>query len=79
MSYSTKKRERILKVLNELVGANLKRDNVSMLSKLSEGFYREVQLARECADRRDAAGVEVHRWIAEYLHETSSTFEAIKE
>jgi hypothetical protein len=50
-----------------------------MLSKLSEGFYREVQLARECADRRDAAGVEVHRWIAEYLHETSSTFEAIKE
>jgi hypothetical protein len=79
MSSSTVKRGRILKDLNELVGANLKRDNVSMLSKKLEDFYREVQLVKECAGRRDAAGAEVHRLIAEYLHEISSTYEAIKK
>ena len=79
MSRSTKDREIILKDLNKIVGSNLKRDNVSMLNKLSEDFYREVQLAKECAGRNDAAGAEVHRLIAEYLHETSSTFEAIRE
>jgi hypothetical protein len=79
MSSSTKKREGILKDLNELVGANLSRDNVGMLSKLSEGFYREVKRAKECASHRDAAGAEVHRLVAEYLHETSMTFEAIRE
>jgi hypothetical protein len=50
-----------------------------MLSKLSEDFYEEVQLAKECVGRNDAAGAEVHRIIAEYIHEVSLTFEAIKE
>ena len=69
----------MLKYLNQMVGPNLKRDNVSMLSKLSEDFYKEVQLAKECAGRNDPAGAEVHRIIAEYIHEVSLTFEAIKE
>lgn len=69
----------MLKDLNQMVGPNLKRDSVSMLSKLSEDFYKEVLLAKECVSRNDAAGAEVHRIIAEYIHEVSLTFEAIKE
>ena len=34
-------RKRILESLNDIVGPNLRRDNVSMLDKLSEIFYRE--------------------------------------
>lgn len=79
MSISTKERRRILNDLNEIVGPNLKRDNFSMLIKLSEDFYKEVQLAKECIGRKDAAGAEVHRIIAEYINEVSLTFEAIKE
>ena len=79
MSDSTNERKRILKDLNKLVGSNLKRDSVSMLNKLSEGFYNEVELAKECADHNDDAGAEVHRIIAEYLHEVSLTFETIKK
>jgi hypothetical protein len=80
MSSSTKdRRRRMLKDLNQIVGPNLQRDNVGMLSKLSEDFYKEVQLAKECVGRNDAAGAEVHRIIAEYIHEVSLTFEAIKE
>jgi hypothetical protein len=71
-------RKRILKDLNKLVGPNLKRDNIGMLNRLSRNFYREVQLAKECAAHNDVAGAEVHRLIAEYLHDMSSTFEAIK-
>lgn len=76
---STNERKRILKDLNKLVGLNLKRDSVSMLNKLSEDFYNEVELAKECAGHNDPAGAEVHRIIAEYLHEVSLTFEAIKK
>jgi hypothetical protein len=79
MSDSTNERKRILKDLNKLVGSNLNRDNVSMLNKLSEDFYNEVELAKKCAGHKDAAGAEVHRIIAEYLHEVSLTFEAIKK
>jgi hypothetical protein len=79
MSDSTNERKRILKDLNKLIGSNLKRDSVSMLNKLSEDFYNEVELAKECAGHNDAAGAEVHRIIAEYLHEMSLTFEAIKK
>lgn len=69
----------MLEDLNQMVGPNLKRDNVSMLSELSEDFYKEVQLAKECVGHNDAAGAEVHRILAEYIHEVSLTFEAIKE
>lgn len=79
MSVSAEDRKRILKDLNKIVGTNLKRDNIGMLNKLSEDFYKEVRLAKECAAHNDAAGAEVHRLVAEYLHDTSSTFEAIKE
>ena len=76
---SRARRKRILKGLNDIVGPNLRRDNVSMLSKLSEGFYKEVQMSKECASHKDAAGAEVHKIIAEYIHDVSSTFEAIRE
>jgi hypothetical protein len=79
MLESTNERKRILKDLNKLVGSNLKRDSVSMLNKLSEDFYNEVELSKECAGHNDFAGAEVHRIIAEYLHEVSLTFEAIKK
>lgn len=69
----------MLKDLNRILGPNLRRDNVGMLSKLSEDFYKEVQLAKECVGCNDAAGAEVHRIIAEYIHEVLLTFEAIKE
>jgi hypothetical protein len=79
VSVSAEDRKRILKDLNKIVGTNLKRENIGMLNKLSEDFYKEVQLAKECFDDDDAAGAEIHRIIAEYLHEVSLTFEAIKE
>lgn len=79
MSISKRERRRILNDLNEIVGPNLERDNISMLIKLSEDFYKEVQLSKECIARKDAAGAEVHRIIAEYINEVSLTFEAIKE
>ena len=79
MAVSAEDRKRILKDLNKIVGTNLKRDNIGMLNKLSEDFYKEVQLAKECAARNDAAEAEVHRLMAECLHDMSSTFEAIRE
>jgi hypothetical protein len=79
ISVEDRKRKRILKDLNKIVGTNLKRDNVGMLNKLSEDFYTDVHLAKECAANNDAAGAEVHRLVAEYLHDTCSTFEVIKE
>lgn len=40
-----KDRERMLNDVNESVGMNLKWDNIGIQSKLSEDFYKEVQLA----------------------------------
>jgi hypothetical protein len=79
MSNSREDRKRMLKDLNQMVGPYLKTYNVSMLSKLSEGFYKEVQMSKECASHKDAAGAELHKIIAEYIHDVSSTFEAIRE
>jgi len=53
------------------VGANLQKDSVSVLTKLSEDFYREVQLTKECACRNDPTGAGVHRLMAECLHDMS--------
>ena len=76
---SRARRKKILEGLNDIVGPNLRRDNVSMLDKLSEIFYREVESSKECACHNDPTGAEVHKLMAECLHDMSSTFEAIRE
>lgn len=50
-----------------------------MISQLSQESDRHMQGAENFVKERHFGGAEAHRLIAESIHETLSTFEAIKE
>ena len=58
---------------------NSKRDKASMMSQLSQEFVRHMGMAEKCIKDDDSGGAEAHRLIAESIHGTLATFEAIKE
>ena len=50
-----------------------------VISQLSQEFDRHMQVAENFVKERHFGGAEAHRLIAESIHETLSTFEAINE
>ena len=50
-----------------------------MMSQLTQEFERHMQIAEEYARKKYFGGAEAHRLIAESIHGTLSTFEAIEE
>ena len=50
-----------------------------MMSQLSQEFVRHMGMAEKCIKDDDLGGAEAHRLIAESIHGTLATFEAIKE
>ena len=58
---------------------NNKRDKASMMSQLSQEFVIHMEKAEKGVKNKDLGGAEAHRLIAESIHKTLTTFEAIKE
>jgi hypothetical protein len=58
---------------------NNRQDKAGIMSQLSQEFDRHLGIAEECAKDNDLGRAEAYTLIAEFLHETLKTFEAIKE
>jgi len=58
---------------------NNRRDKASMMKQLSQEFVVHMEKAEKGVKNKDLGGAEVHRLIAESIHKTLTTFEAIKE
>jgi len=58
---------------------NNRRDKASMMNQLSQEFVVHMEKAEKGVKNKDLGGAEVHRLIAESIHKTLTTFEAIKE
>lgn len=77
---STDDRNDRLKDLNQTLGENNNRqDKAGMMSQSSQEFERHMQIEEEYARKKYFGGAEAHRLIAESIHGTLSTFEAIEE
>jgi hypothetical protein len=50
-----------------------------MMSQLSQEFVIQTEKAEKCVKDKDLGRAEAHRLIAESIHKTLTTFEAIKE
>jgi hypothetical protein len=50
-----------------------------MMSQLSQEFVRHMKEAEKCVKDKDLGRAEAHRLIAESIHGTLATSEAIKE
>ena len=58
---------------------NTRRDKASMMKILSQEFDRHMDQGEKCTKDNNLGGAEAHRLIAESIHGTLATFEAIKE
>lgn len=58
---------------------NNRRDKASMMSQLSQEFVIHMEKAEKCVKNKDLGRAEAHGFIAESIHKTLTTFEAIKE
>jgi hypothetical protein len=58
---------------------NNRQDKAGMMSQLSQEFEWHMQIAEEYATKKYFGGAEALRLIAESIHGTLSTFEAIEE
>lgn len=58
---------------------NNRRDKASMMSQLSQEFVIHTEKAEKCVKNKDLGRAEAHGFIAESIHKTLTTFEAIKE
>jgi hypothetical protein len=77
---STDDRNDRLKDLSQTLGENNNRqDKAGMMSQLSQEFEWHMQIAEEYATKKYFGGAEALRLIAESIHGTLSTFEAIEE
>jgi hypothetical protein len=50
-----------------------------MMSQLSQEFVIHMEKAEKCVKNKDLGRAEAHGFIAESIHKTLTTFEAIKE
>jgi len=58
---------------------NKRQDKASMMKVLSQEYTRHIEEGKKCKMNKDLGGAEAHRLIAESIHGTITTFEAIKE
>ena len=58
---------------------NNRQDKAGMMKILSQEFTRHIEEGNKCKKNKDLGGAEAHRLIAESIHGTLTTFEAIKE
>jgi hypothetical protein len=58
---------------------NNRHDKASMMNQLSQEFVVHMEKAEKGAKNKVLGGAEAHRLIAESIHKTLTTFEAIKE
>ena len=58
---------------------NNRQDKAGMMKILSQEFTRHIEEGKKCKKNKDLGGAEAHRLIAESIHGTLTTFEAIKE
>ena len=58
---------------------NNRRDKASMMNQLSQEFVIHMEKAEKGVKNKDLGGAEAHGLIAESIHKTLTTFEAIKE
>ena len=56
-----------------------RQDKAGMMNILSHEFARNIEEGEKCKKNDDLGGAEAHRLIAESIHGTLATFEAIKE
>jgi hypothetical protein len=56
-----------------------RRDKAGLMSILSQEFTRHIEEGEKSKRNTDLGGAEAHRLIAESIHGTLTTFEAIKE
>ena len=50
-----------------------------MMNILSQEFTKHMEEGEKCTRNNDLGGAEAHKLIAESIHRTLTTFEAIKE
>ena len=65
--------------LTETLDDDNRRDKASMMNQLSQEFVIHMEKAEKGVKNKDLGGAEAHRLIAESIHKTLTTFEAIKE
>ncbi|MGH9976585.1 MAG: hypothetical protein ACRD8Z_12230, partial [Nitrososphaeraceae archaeon] len=58
---------------------NNRRDKAGIMKILSHEYARHIEEGKKCKKDNDIGGAEAHRLIAESIHGTLATFEAIKE
>jgi hypothetical protein len=58
---------------------NKRQDKASMMKVLSQEYTRHIEEGKKYKMNKDLGGAEAHRLIAESIHGTLTTFEAIKE
>ena len=69
-----------LREFAEALDENLnRRDKAGMMKILSEEFAGQLEKGEKCKKNKNLGGAEAYRLIAESIHGTISTFEAIKE
>jgi hypothetical protein len=58
---------------------NNRQDKAGVMKTLSQEFARHIEEGNKCKKDNDLGGAEAYRLIAESIHETLTTFEAVKE
>ena len=71
--------DRLHSLTETLDDTNNRRDKASMMSQLSQEFVIHTEKVEKCVKDKDLGRAETHRLIAESIHQTLTTFEAIKE
>jgi hypothetical protein len=78
-SSADERTNRLRDLTETLDDENTRQDKASMMNILSQEFTRHLEEGEKCARNDDLGGAEAHRLIAESIHGTLTTFEAIKE
>jgi hypothetical protein len=77
-SSSDERTNRLRNLIETLDDDDSRRDKANMMNILSQQFTRHMKEG-ECPRNNDLGGAEAHKLIAESIHRTFTTFEAIKE
>jgi hypothetical protein len=78
-SSSDERTNRLRNLTETLDDDDNRRDKANMMNILSQEFTRHMDEGEKCTRSKDLGGAEAHRLIAESIHGTLTTFEAIKE
>jgi hypothetical protein len=78
-SSADERTNRLRNLTETLDDDNNRRDMASMMNMISQEFTRHMEEGEMCTKNNDLGGAEAHRLIAESIHGTVTTFEAIKE